>query len=367
MLAHIIDYTSDTGFGSDGYNEDYYSGNTNRHATSTGHGFLIYGGDITGAGMDDHGGINDLIMSKISEVLNTGLLTPILPPNPEDPDDLGDPAFNPNDLTTEYQKLSSIYNQDGSTKTLKQWAKDLYYICKNYTSLGVDSRDVADTIIVFQKHLVGSLGAFDFDGYRNDYAQWRSEEPNPKDVDIIAFPDSYAPKWYANLWNAMNGTEVGEITDVKYNYISTTGQQDLGFGMLEVPKEDRDVYTSKYNTPETDEYIVIPDELLNDPQWLTNIVNDAYAIIQVFVPRESIIKDTSVAVETVLREVPDETAIKKAEAKYEADMRRIDLKDRKYDTDLAAIDNERNAIKQEIETLKTVAKDNVERTFKLFG
>ena len=59
--------------------------------------------------------------------------------------------------------------------------------------------------------------------------------------------------------------------------------------------------------------------------------------------------------------------IKKAEAKYEADMKRIDLKDRRYDTDLAAIEAERNAIKQEMETLKTVTKDNVERTFKLFS
>ena len=48
-------------------------------------------------------------------------------------------------------------------------------------------------------------------------------------------------------------------------------------------------------------------------------------------------------------------------------MKQIDLKDRKYDSDLAAIENERNAIKQEMETLKTVSKDNVERTFKLFG
>ena len=34
---------------------------------------------------------------------------------------------------------------------------------------------------------------------------------------------------------------------------------------------------------------------------------------------------------------------------------------------LAALDTERNAIKQEMETLKTVAKENVERTFKLFS
>ena len=77
--------------------------------------------------------------------------------------------------------------------------------------------------------------------------------------------------------------------------------------------------------------------------------------------------ETSVATNTGLQEVPDETLLRKAEAKYEADMRKIDAKDRKYDQDLAAIDNERNAIKSEMETLKTVAKDNVERTFKLFS
>ena len=77
--------------------------------------------------------------------------------------------------------------------------------------------------------------------------------------------------------------------------------------------------------------------------------------------------ETSVSTNTGLQEITDEVNLKKAEAKYEADMKKIDLKDRKYDTDLAALDTERNAIKQEMETLKTVAKDNVERTFKLFS
>ena len=77
--------------------------------------------------------------------------------------------------------------------------------------------------------------------------------------------------------------------------------------------------------------------------------------------------ETSVATNTGLREVSDETYLKKAEAQYEADMKKIDMKDRKYDSDLAALDAERNAIKQEMETLKTVAKENVERTFKLFS
>lgn len=77
--------------------------------------------------------------------------------------------------------------------------------------------------------------------------------------------------------------------------------------------------------------------------------------------------ETSVATNTGLQEVEDESLLKKAEAKYEADMKKIDRKDRKYDTDLAALEAERNAIKEEIDTLKTVAKDNVDRTFKLFS
>ena len=48
-------------------------------------------------------------------------------------------------------------------------------------------------------------------------------------------------------------------------------------------------------------------------------------------------------------------------------MKKIDNKDKKYDTDLAALETERNAVKEEMETLKTVAKENVERTFKLFS
>jgi len=76
---------------------------------------------------------------------------------------------------------------------------------------------------------------------------------------------------------------------------------------------------------------------------------------------------SSIATNTSFQEVTDESGLRKAEAKYEADMRRIDMKDRKYDYDLAALENERNAIKNEMETLKTVSKDNVDRTFKLFS
>ena len=102
---------------------------------------------------------------------------------------------------------------------------------------------------------------------------------------------------------------------------------------------------------------------------LTNLINSGQFILTRATGANATKTEnlTSVATDTGLQEVADETALKKAEAKYEADMRKIDMKDRKYDQDLAALDAERNAIKSEMETLKTVAKENVERTFKLFS
>lgn len=90
----------------------------------------------------------------------------------------------------------------------------------------------------------------------------------------------------------------------------------------------------------------------------TNEVNANGAIIY---------DEVNIATDTNLQEVSDETELKKAEAKYEADMRKIDAKDKKFDTDLAAMESERNAIKTEMDTLKSVAKDNVDRTFRLFS
>lgn len=76
--------------------------------------------------------------------------------------------------------------------------------------------------------------------------------------------------------------------------------------------------------------------------------------------------DTSVATSTKLQEVSDELGLKKAEAKYEADMNKINKKDTRFDTELAQLETERNAIKEEMEALKNVAKENVDRTFKVF-
>ena len=379
VLAHIIDYTASTGFGSpsdSGCNRAYYNSAANNHSTSTGRSFRLDAGDITGAGMDDRGGTKDVTMSMISAYLNKGELAPILET---------DPDFSNVNLTTEFDRLSSMYSTNGSPKTLKQWAKDLYYLCENYSTFGKTASDVTPTIITFQQHLVGSLNNIDADEYIKAYQKWVAEkpqEPNIADytsytapvaaydeiVDVVIAEDRDKAQWYTNIWNEMNNSDVKNYNETKAPYVSTVfGNLNTAYEVESKAKATTVYGTSFFGTDQNENYIVIPNDQVNNPNWLTNMVNDGFAILRTYVRKEESMIDTSVAVDTDLREVPDEKLIKKAEAKYEADMKRIDLKDTRYDHELAAIESERNAIKQEMETLKTVSKDNVERTFKLFS
>lgn len=114
-------------------------------------------------------------------------------------------------------------------------------------------------------------------------------------------------------------------------------------------------------------YIIVEDEQASNTDWVVNMVNGGFAIFTQYDEATDSLLDTNVATNTCLQEVSNEIELKKAEAEYEASMRKIDNKDKRYDVELAALENERNAIKTEMDTLKTVAKDNVDRTFKLFG
>ena len=104
----------------------------------------------------------------------------------------------------------------------------------------------------------------------------------------------------------------------------------------------------------------------DDSNWFTTMVNEGLLFLFKN-DNEGNEYQVNVATDTSLQEVTDDIDLKKAEAKYEADMRKINAKDKKFDTDLAALESERNAISTEMDTLKSVAKDNVDRTFKLFS
>lgn len=123
-------------------------------------------------------------------------------------------------------------------------------------------------------------------------------------------------------------------------------------------------------------YIIIgdtPDEagLCDSTEWLTNMINNARATFVTMeynaVTKEATQREVSVANETSLQEVANTENVKKAEATYEKDMKKINKKETKIDTELQQCEAERSSIKTEQDSLKSVIKDNVDLTFKLFS
>ena len=63
----------------------------------------------------------------------------------------------------------------------------------------------------------------------------------------------------------------------------------------------------------------------------------------------------------------NEDDLKKAEADYEFALDILSDKDKKLDTDLSKLETSRSAITQEMESIKTVSKENSDRTFGMFS
>ena len=202
------------------------------------------------------------------------------------------------------------------------------------------------------------------------------------DYNGVVYDESAA--FTANDGSYVNTTSITvtqqDITDKKYAGITTAGRyyqklDNSGYvAEANVTKTNvklnfaqlcHDAFGADVNTPPTNVSDVITN-LINSGD-VTLVTKNKQNVFAKETDEDFANFETSISTNTGLQEVTDEVELRKAEAKYEADMKKIDAKDKKFDTDLAAMETERNAIKQEMETLKTVAKDNVERTFKLFS
>ena len=105
-------------------------------------------------------------------------------------------------------------------------------------------------------------------------------------------------------------------------------------------------------------------------EWFNNMVTSGRVLIDVYNTNKKEWQETSVATSTnenYIQETSDDEDLKKAEATYEYELKKINAKDTKYDKELSKLETERTAIKQEMDSIKTVKNDNIERTFGIFS
>lgn len=109
----------------------------------------------------------------------------------------------------------------------------------------------------------------------------------------------------------------------------------------------------------------------NGTEWFNNMVKSGLVSIHMFDDTKSKgWTETSVATSignNYLQEEQDEKNLKKAEAEYEHEMNIINKKDTHYDTELKKLETRENALKQQIDQIKNVIKENTQRTFNIFG
>lgn len=106
--------------------------------------------------------------------------------------------------------------------------------------------------------------------------------------------------------------------------------------------------------------------------WLNNMVTAGLITIQVFndTGSKNQWSDTNVATSTnenYLQNMQNEKDLKKAEAKYEHDLSIVNKKDQKFDTELSKLETERKSITTEMDSIKQVKDDNIDRTFGIFS
>ncbi len=105
-------------------------------------------------------------------------------------------------------------------------------------------------------------------------------------------------------------------------------------------------------------------------EWFNNMVSSGLVSIYMLNPNKDDWEVTTIATSVgnnYLQEVNDEEKAKKAEAEYEHEMRIINRKDTKFDTALKKLETEENACKTEIDSIKKVKDENIDRTFNLFS
>ncbi len=209
-----------------------------------------------------------------------------------------------------------------------------------------------------------------------------SQTKNPVTADITGLKWNTVGKEYITNCASSNGTAAKPLYNYNPNIVFTeaANTNSVKSSVLAANSNSGAKLENTYN-PETfagyQEYYHIGQaiatgnyfilgENADDSIWLKNMLDDGFIMLQK-ADKFGEYYDVNIATDTSLKEVSSDIALKKAEAKYEADMRKINNKDKKFDTDLAALEQERNAINTEMDTLKTVAKDNVDRTFKLFS
>ena len=125
-------------------------------------------------------------------------------------------------------------------------------------------------------------------------------------------------------------------------------------------------YENLFKQMETSGYKAYDQKLLNNPEALQAYLGNGDWCLGKK-NADGKYAQTSISSSTMISEVTDKTDLAKAEAEYNAKTLKINNKEKKLDNQLKTLDTEHSALKTEQESIKSLIKDNVDKSFNLFS
>ena len=125
------------------------------------------------------------------------------------------------------------------------------------------------------------------------------------------------------------------------------------------------------NTGAGDENTIRVDDLaktvMKDSALLQEKIKSGELYLEFFSASEKKFVSTTLGQDDTITEVEDESAIAKAEVKYEQDLTALEQRDKKFDLQLKKLDTEHNTLQTEYDCIKQIISKNVQNSFKTFN
>lgn len=125
-------------------------------------------------------------------------------------------------------------------------------------------------------------------------------------------------------------------------------------------------YTNLFNRMKTGGYKTLQDGLASSTEWIKFAFESGLVTLEQ-VDGSNTWNSTAYSNCSDITEQTNNTAITIAEAEYNAQMNKIQNKDKMYDLELKNIDTEHNSLQTEYESIKGAIDKNIERTFKIYS
>ena len=281
-------------------------------------------------------------------------------------------AIDEGRVPTKAEILQSDYLYDPDTntvtgvKTLKQKAIDLLYMLDNIN----EYRDVVDWKATLINFTDGDMKNLATEPTPPDPIDPFTEVPPtmeiaaPQEPEMPEYTDKIYDKplaqWYTNLWYIMDGNSTSDEIYSIYD-------EQAEFDYFTVPN------VSKTSTEDSNNYVVISDDLAGNQEWLQFAINNGLVTLSQATLKNDT-NSTNIRWEGIeysstsdIYESQDETKIAKAEAEYQKTLTEIQAEDKQLDIEIKKLDTEHSALEKELESIKGVMQKNTERSFSAFS